>query len=83
MLAREANLGGSVTSVIWSERPAITNTTGINLPVRDYVVHAWPFQCEIMFLGPHIEWVYKYVAVGRGRFLTGPGRTLYATYFKN
>ena len=82
-VAREVNFGGSVASVIWSKQPAIESTTRIDIPVRNYVVHAWHFQCEIMFLGPHIEWVYKYVAVGRGRFLTGPGRTKCATYFKN
>ena len=39
-VAREVNFGGSVASVIWSEQPAIETTTRIDIPVRNYVVHA-------------------------------------------
>ena len=48
-VAREINFGGSVASVIWSEQPAIETTTGMDIPVRNYLVHVWQFQCEIVF----------------------------------
>ena len=39
-VAREINFGGSVASVIWSEQPAVETTTRMDIPVRNYVVHA-------------------------------------------
>ena len=40
IVAREINFGGSVASVIWSEQSAIETTTRMDIPVRNYVVHA-------------------------------------------
>ena len=56
-VAREVNFGSLVASVIWGEQPAIETATRVGIPVRNHVVHAYHFQCEIVFLGQHIEWV--------------------------
>ena len=56
-VAREVNFGSSVVSMIWGEQPAIETAIRAGIPVRNYVVHAYHFQCEIVFLGQHIEWV--------------------------
>ena len=39
-IGTEAKFGGSVASMIWSERQAIETTTRIDISVRNYVVHA-------------------------------------------
>ena len=48
-VAREVNFGAAVASTFWTERLAIETTTGTNMPVRNYLVHVWQFQCEIVF----------------------------------
>ena len=39
-IGTEATFGGSVASMIWSERQVIETTTRIDISARNYVVHA-------------------------------------------
>ena len=48
-VAREVNFGAAVASTFWTERLAIGTATSMVIPVRNYLVHVWQFQCEIVF----------------------------------
>ena len=69
-VAREVNFGAAVASMLGPERLAIETTIGMGMKVLNGTTYVYHFQCEIVFLGQHIEWVWKHVAVGGGRFLT-------------
>ena len=49
IIAREVNFGAAAASTFWTERLAIETTTSMDIPVRNYLVHVWQFQCEIVF----------------------------------
>ena len=50
-IGSKAEFGGSVASVVSVGQPAMKIATRIVKSVRNHVVHAWHFQCEIRFYG--------------------------------